>query len=155
MSAFETDPFRERAENRRAATTRREARIARRRAPTTRGARIPARPAPWPRPTSRLRIRPTLALLAGATAMTAGVWLMDRIERAAPRDGHGVAAVMFAPWISRAEASRRAAEAGGMVVHDPNRRAPSFYLRVIVDDPGFADRVRAQGAWTVAPFIDL
>lgn len=102
-------------------------------------------------------MRESLSLTLAGAAAIAAVALLARAESAAPRETHGVVAVLFPPWMPESEKLRRVDAAGGVAVATPGRPSrgvhlESVYLRVIVDDPAFAARARALGAWAVAPF---
>lgn len=97
-------------------------------------------------------LREAAALAAASAALFGAVALLAQIERKAPRETHGVVAVLFPPWMSEAEQLRRIDEAGGVAVISPSRPANGPYQRVIVDGAGFTPRARALGAWAVAPF---
>jgi hypothetical protein len=70
----------------------------------------------------------------------------------APRDAAGGVAVIFAPWVSSADAMSRAVRAGGRLV-----RLGGFDSIVVVvpQTPDFARNVRAEGALLLADPLAL
>jgi hypothetical protein len=65
----------------------------------------------------------------------------------APRNAQDGIAVLFAPWTDARDAFVRSVEAGGRFVR---YGAYPFIAVVMPDDPDYAARVRANGAWLLA-----
>lgn len=85
------------------------------------------------------------AVLAVASTLPLG-WL-----EAQPRASSDVAAI-FAPWVGAGGAIERIARAGGATVRT------GIAGNIVVahgDDPAFADRLRAEGAWLIVDPVAL
>ncbi|MEM9750851.1 MAG: hypothetical protein AAF869_07855 [Pseudomonadota bacterium] len=98
-------------------------------------------------------MRPTLAhrpLLAGALGALGGalfgVILVALVSATAPRADHGVARVLFPPWIAKTDAEAKIERAGGLIL--TGERAGPLYAAVTAQ-PNFTLRLRAEGAWLV------
>jgi hypothetical protein len=81
-----------------------------------------------------------ITLLVGSTAAVASVGL-------APRDPANGVAVIFPPWTTADSTFTHAVEAGGRFVRFGGL---PFIAVVTPDDAGYADRIRAAGAWMIA-----
>ena len=85
--------------------------------------------------------------LLPALGLTCGVLVFAGVVMHAP-PATGEMGVVFAPWVSQAEAAGAIVAAGGQLV-DAARL--SNVMIAYGSDPAFAERVREQGAWfTVA-----
>lgn len=85
-----------------------------------------------------------LATLCLGIGMCAGY---AAIDAGAARRSHGVAQVVFPPWLGESEAFARIDRAGGVPIAEPGAPAGRFGLfRAIAASADFAAQARAEGA---------